>query len=172
MAMRIRSKFAINSTALACLVAAAGHAQEPPAPVESPASEPLEEITVTAERSLASMRLEVGRATENFWTLLNSVLDEDDFKITCRTATPTGTRLRERLCSTGFVHEELSKAASDMRSGWFYDAEPQIRRKSRIFVDKMVAAINSNPQLLAAVEELARLKAEYLAEAERRGAKD
>ena len=147
---------------LAASSAASGHAQS--APTDSVAPPP-EEITVTGERSLYKMHLELGRATESFWSLVNDTLDDKEFKVTCRREVPTGTLIAERVCRARFQHDEQSMEASAWRQGWTYDPAAPLAEKNRVFVDKVVAAVNASPDLNKAVAELERLKASYEAAA-------
>lgn len=133
------------------------------------ASEPAEapeEITVTGQRALSSMRFEIGKATERFWDLLGTVLDDRDYAVTCNREVPLGTHIAERVCRTEYQREEIRKAADAHMRGGLYDPYAGSARKNREFTARMIAAVNTNPDLLAAVEELERLKTAYEAEQE------
>lgn len=116
---------------------------------------------MTGERSLQSLDRQIGMATENFWKLLNVVLDDREFAITCERVVLTGSHLAERMCMTRAARDELSIAGQAQVAGQSYDASARISVKNRELNTKIVAAVNTNPQLHAAVLELARLKTEY-----------
>lgn len=144
-----------------CLLAGAVHAQAVVAPGPSP-----EEITVTGQRSLPALDRQIGAATESFWKLLNRVLDDPGFAITCENFVPTGSRLRERICLTRYTRDDLAAAGEA-----FVRRQPspgiaaRIGLKNRELNDRILVAVNTSPELHAAVLELARLKAEYTAAA-------
>lgn len=146
------------------LLASAASAQ-PAAVAESP-----DEITVTGQRSLSALDRDIGVATEKFWQLLNGALDDPQFEVTCERVVSTGTRISERLCTTRFARDEITQWAQAFLRGVPDDPQPGIALKNRELERRMVEAINTRPDLRAAVEELARLKQEYLNESARRRA--
>ena len=150
----------------AWLVTRAASAQ--PATAPAAVADPPEEITVTGQRSLRVLDRDIGVATEKFWELLNVALDDPQFEVTCGRVVETGTRISERMCLTRYARDELRVAGQAVLRGYPYDPQPRIALKGRELVDMMIEIINARPELRASVEELARLKAEYAAEAERR----
>jgi hypothetical protein len=138
-----------------------------PAP---PATDPPDEITVTGQRSLSTLDRDIGMATEKFWELLNGALDDPQFEVTCGRVVETGTRISERTCMTRFARDEITHWAQAFLRGVPDDPQPRIARKNRELNRKIVEAVNTRPELRAAVEELARLKQEYLTESARRRA--
>ena len=150
----------------AWLITGAAGAQ--PATEPAAVADPPEEITVTGQRSLSVLDRDIGVATEKFWELLNTALDDPEFEVTCGRVVETGTRISERMCLTGYARDELRIAGQAVLRGYPYDPQPRIALKSRRLVEAMIEVINARPELRASVEELARLKAEYAAEAARR----
>jgi len=180
--------------ALGVLLAPPGRAQTPElaggggerSDGAQPAPKPkaLDEITVTGERSLTQLQLDVGKATEDFWALVSSKLGDPQYSVRCASEARLGTLIKQRVCRTAYQEEELDKSAyAYYIMGGLYDPYALTRRKNQEFVGKIVAAVNSSPELQAAVAELARRKASYDAAVEQdnadrrsrgaeRGAKD
>ena len=153
-------------------------AQEPdagsaalPATVVQQATGPIEEVIVTGRRSYNSLLNEAARETEDFYMRLNEVLDNDDFRIRCRTETPPGTSIATRVCRTGYQEEFQSRQALSIIQGpevdsagelaffgSIYDSYPDIYRMHLQFEEQMLMAVNSDPQLNASVRRLLQLK--------------
>jgi hypothetical protein len=162
-------------TAMACAVFLAG----PPgqAQTDDPSPEPpqsggaIDEIVVTGQRSLRLLRREAGQATENFYTLLNQVLDHDDYRITCRNETATGSRISRRVCRAAFQERELQRQARATFDGIetdddghmsfdgpMYDPTAALLHKQREFADALMEAVNADPDLNRAARELIALQ--------------
>jgi hypothetical protein len=141
----------------------AGGGTEPSAEVEAaPVPRVLEEITVTGERSLAQLQLDVGKATEEFWALVSSKLGDPQYAVRCASEARLGTLIKQRVCRTAYQEEELEKSAyAYYVMGGLYNPYILTKRKNQEFVGKIVAAVNSSPELQAAVAELERRKAAY-----------
>ena len=144
---------------------ASGQPGAEPAPAATP-----DEITVTGQRSLVALERDLGAATERFWQLLNSALADPRFEITCERVVSTGTRISERTCMTRFARDEITQWSNWFVRGVPHDPQPRIALENRELNRKIVEAVNTRPELRAAVEELARLKQQYATEATRRRA--
>jgi hypothetical protein len=129
-----------------------------------------DEITVTGQRSLGALERDLGTATERFWELVNAALADPQFEVTCERVVSTGTRISERMCMTRFARDEITQWAQWFLRGVPDDPQPRIALKNRELNRRMVEALNTRPELRAAVEELARLKQQYLDESARRRA--
>jgi hypothetical protein len=152
----------------AALLASAASGQ--PAAEPAPAAAAPDEITVTGQRSLGALERDLGVATERFWQLLNAALADPRFEVTCERVVATGTRISERMCMTRFARDEITQWSQWFLRGVPDDPQPRIALENRELNRKMVEAINTRPELRAAVEELARLKQQYATEAARRRA--
>lgn len=152
------------------LLAAAGAAAQSTGPNEvgpqraAPApSQPIDEIRVRGTRTLATVQDEAGRATEAFYAKLNNVIREEEFQIKCNWEAPQGSLIRKRVCRSGWQEdllEEVGKAAYEERP---FDPTSVYYEKERIFKEKLLAAINSDPELIAAVRHLLSLQDEIAA---------
>lgn len=134
----------------------------------APATASTDEITVTGQRSPSALDRDLGAATERLWDLLNTALADPQFEVICERVVSTGTRISERQCMTRFVRDEITQWAQAFIRGVADDPQPQIALKNRELNQRIVEAVNTRPELRAAVEELARLKDQYLIETARR----
>lgn len=183
MSARLRSRARL-SYAIACVTLAAAplvvQAQGSSNEAQD-ASEPVEEVVVRGQRGLRNLYNEAGRATERFYGLLNEYLDDEEMRVTCRLENRRNSRMRERVCRTGFQSTELSRqgqaqvaalvaADGDLNAfmGTAYDPRPELAEKQREFNAKVVEAVNSNPELNRAVLDLMAIKREI----ERREGRD
>lgn len=162
--------------ALALLVTGPAQAQQSDDGAEAAAQsvqEPgaTEEVIVTGQRTVRSLIREAGRETENFYMLLNEVLENEDFKVDCRTEYPAGSNIATKVCRTGYQERLESRAAlSDIQNyrttdedimvyeGARYQYEPEMLRMQREFGDAMLQAVNSDPELNEAFWNLVGLK--------------
>src|SRR5690606_32168670 len=149
-------------------LAAAGAAAQsqvgPPQPgLSQPASPPVDEIRVRGTRTLAVVQDEAGRATEAFYAKLNNVLGDKEYQIKCAWEADAGSLIRKRVCRSGWQEdllEEVGKAAYDDSP---FDPTAKYFEKQRIFQERLLAAINSDPELVAAVRHLMSLQDEIAA---------
>jgi hypothetical protein len=163
------ANLARSSSWLGCAAALlASVAGGQPAAEPAPAAAAPDEITVTGQRSLAALERDLGVATEKFWQLLNAALADPRLAVTCERVVSTGTRISERMCMTRFARDELTQWSQWFLRGVPGDPQPRIALENRELNQKIVEAVNTRPELRAAVEEVARLKLQYLTEAARR----
>ena len=71
-------------------------------------SETLEEIIVTAPRSLSSIRVAIVESEENVLDLFNSMNDDNDYDIRCGRETAVGTHIARRVCRPRYVESASS----------------------------------------------------------------
>lgn len=151
------------------LLTAAGAVAQPTAPSEvgpqraAPAPPPVDEIRVRGTRTLAAVQDEAGRATEAFYGKLNNVIRDEEFQVKCAWETNPGELIRRRVCRSGWQEdllEEVGKAAYEERP---FDPTSVYYEKERIFQERLLAAINGDPELVAAVRHLLSLQDEIAA---------
>jgi hypothetical protein len=160
-----------STVSLAQNTGAPGESEVGPIIVQQ-ATGPIEEVIVTGQRTYRSLLNEAARETEDFYMRLNEVLDDDDFRIRCRTETPAGTTIATRVCRTRYQEELLSRQALSIMqgagsdddglltfTGTIYDTYPDLARMHRAFEEEMLVAVNADPQLNASVLRLLQLKA-------------
>lgn len=61
------------------------------------------EVIVIAELNRAEVRQFIEEAEDQFYAIFNANVDEDDYKITCRKETPTGSNISVRVCEPEFM---------------------------------------------------------------------
>ncbi len=169
-----------RSFALALIVTFLGvcvHAQD---------SEPLEEITVRAERPLGVLRAEVREAEETLFDMFNEFIAERDFKINCERHKATGSQVGVRVCEPRYVGRLEADATqrgflmagsgdgnldlvSLQLSG---DATMEITREDKELLDKMLVVVQENPEVMSALADFLRKKRALDAEMERRWRSD
>jgi hypothetical protein len=149
------------------LCAASGAAAQSTAPAGGqsvgPPSGPIDEIRVRGTRSLAAVQDEAGKATEAFYRKLNTVIPDKEYQVSCDWETGEGSFIRRRVCRSGWqddLLEEVGKAAYEERP---FDPAAVYFEKQRIFQEKLLAAINTDPELVAAVRHLISLPDEISA---------
>ena len=143
-----------------------------------PASDSIDEITVKG-RQLRRLRAEVMRAQEDLYSLINEHVDDPKFHVTCRFERPSfdaldpraSTRIKERVCRSEYMRDELQNIAYFARRGVTYDATPRLANGGRAYSETVAQAINEHPELREAAERFDRLQAGYWAAREARSAR-
>lgn len=147
-----------------------GHAQESDT-ARAGSAEPVDEVVVTRRRNITSLINEGAKATEDFYSMLNVVLDNDKWRIDCRNEYPTNSRIPRRVCTTRFYENALNRQAMEaMRgfgsdedgnptfSGTIIDVQAEILAEQRLFEAAILEAVNTNPQLNAHVLKMMAIK--------------
>ena len=135
---------ALLASVLVCHVAAA--AQE---------EEAIDDIVVTGEKSISTLRNEVFEAEEAFYSVYNKLNDDKDFTVRCFYETPTGTRIRNHVCRAKFVTDAYSKQANKGRGDATrianQDANSEFAAKTAKFQEKLESLLATDPELQAAL---------------------
>jgi len=61
------------------------------------------EVIVIAELNRAEVRQFIEEAEDQFYGIFNANIDDDDYKVSCRRETPTGSNIRVRVCEPEFM---------------------------------------------------------------------
>jgi len=134
---------------------------------QEPDSEELEEVIVSAPRSLSAFRAEILAAENSVLSSFNAANPDNDYDVNCERGTPLGSLIPRRVCSLRIVDELTLSATQQGLSGTgFASPEAEIRYHQRIFEEKLATLAGSNPQLYEALKQYYLLKTEY---DERRG---
>ena len=146
-------------------------AQEEPATAEPPAADvgyaDLEEIIVTAPRSLRSMRVEIDEVQDRAFALFNELNVDNDYDIVCRRETPTGSYIPVRVCRPRYVDRLEAEATQDFLGGdAYFDPGGDIMYHDDILRQKIARMAEENPDFHHALAEFYRVKTAY--EEERR----
>lgn len=150
------------------LLAAAGAAAQSTAPSQvgpqqGGSNQPVDEIRVRGTRTLAAVQDEAGRATEAFYSKLNNVLGDKEYQIKCAWEAAADSLIRKRVCRSGWQEDLLAEAGKAAYDENAFDATAKYFEKQRIFQERLLAAINSDPELIAAVRHLMSLQDEIAA---------
>lgn len=136
---------------------------EDPATAAIPESE-VEEIVVVGQRTLSSLRAKVVAAEDHFYDVFNELNDDDRYDIHCENFAPLGTRIKARRCVPRFVDDAQQEEALA-----FLEGRPVIPPSMVIgyrndeLRDLMKNLIQTNPELLKAIQEHYELKLELQA---------
>ena len=120
-----------------------------------------EEITITQSRDRINLQLQVDQAEDEFYALLNDLIDDRDFKITCRYEKVIGSLIKQRLCQTGYMRRELTTTATFSYFGMEYLITPALAEKNRQMREITVELLEKNPELRIAAQKLSRRVEEY-----------
>ena len=146
-------------------------AQEEQVTAEAPAEDAgyadLEEIIVTAPRTLRSMRAEIDAVQDRAFALFNELNVDNDYDIVCRRETPTGSHIPVRVCRPRYVDRLEAEAAQDFLAGdAYFDPGGDILYHEDILRQKIARMAEEDPDFQHALAEFYRVKTAY--EEERR----
>lgn len=80
--------------------------------------EEMAEVQVLASRlKLTELRAEIARTEDEFYRLLNTLMDDPEMEVTCETGPPLGTHIQRRVCGPQFVASANAAYGRDMIQG-------------------------------------------------------
>jgi hypothetical protein len=125
--------------------------------------ESLEEVQITATSSkLTEMRVELEKAEDRFYDKYNELNEEREFDIHCNMEKRTGTNLSARVCRPQFVADATADEAMAYLTGRAIQPSAMIINvRYPEFEKKMLAVINSSPELRKLIKEHDRLEKRY-----------
>ena len=162
---------------------------------ENVSQRPIEEIQVTGERTLLTMRNEIIREEENLYRIFNELNSHDRFDIKCKVERRTWSYILARNCYPKFFTDlrraENSFALSEFRQAFSDDGvdpalfnmgmgkiknDRQIRELAagdyQALSEEMLRIASENPEYLRILMKVADLKADYQAAREERFGSD
>ena len=147
---------------------------------ENVSQRPIEEIQVTGERTLLTMRNEIIREEENLYRIFNELNSHDRFDIKCKTERRLGSAILIRKCYPRFFRDlretEHSVGLSQLRqdgvdSALFALGVSQLKTDREIrelaagdyqtLSEEMLRIASENPDYLNILMKVADLKANY-----------
>jgi hypothetical protein len=133
---------------------------------------PIEEIEIIGERSTISLLHEIRDTELQMFEMFNELNSTDDFDVTCRNVTHTGTLIPTWECDAGFMTRERFQNTQDfLQFGIIPRTDEDIYWENRHKVEalnaEMLALAKENPALARAMLDL-HAKREQLAELESR----
>ncbi len=88
-----------------------------------------EEIIVEADRSRINLKLQIDQAENEFYAILNELIDDEEFKIECRTQRVIGSLVHKRICQTKYMKDELTNSAQLYQVSVNYLADEVLKKK-------------------------------------------
>ena len=70
------------------------------------------EVIVISELNRADVEQFIEEAEDQFYEIFNSHIEDDDFKISCRRETPTGSNIPVRICEPKFMVDARARNAN------------------------------------------------------------
>ena len=162
---------------------------------ENVSQRPIEEIQVTGERTLLTMRNEIIREEENLYRIFNELNSHDRFDIKCKVERRTWSYILARNCYPKFFTDlrraENSFALSELRQAFGPDGvdsalfnmgmgkiknDREVRELAagdyQALSEEMLRIASENPEYLNILMKVADLKADYQAAHEERFGSD
>lgn len=119
-----------------------------------------EEVVVRGSRADINLKLQVDHAEDAFYEVLNDLLDEE-FHITCKYERVINSIIKERICQTKYMRDELSTAATLSLQGVDYMAAGILTEKNRQLRQKVIELLENNTELRNAARNLSDRVEEY-----------
>lgn len=119
-----------------------------------------EEIVIQGDRSKINLQLQVDRAEDQFYAIFNELVDED-LRIECKYETVLGSRIKQRVCQTKYMRDELTTAAQFNFFGMEYGSPSAIAEKNRLLKKTAMELLEKNPELRNAALNLSQRVEEY-----------
>ena len=120
-----------------------------------------EEIVVKGSRDDINLQLQVDRAEDEFYAILNDLVPDADFRIECKYEKVLGTLIKQRICQTGYMRKELSTAATLSLYGVDYMISASLTEKNRKLREITIELLEKNPELRNAALNLNQRVEEY-----------
>jgi hypothetical protein len=132
--------------------------------------EAIDDIVVVGQKSLSTLRKEVFKAEEDFYSAFNKLNDNKDFNVRCFYEKATGTHIKNHVCRARFVTKAYSSHAArnggDLSRVANQDANPAFATKTAQYQEKMETLIDANPDLMQALITYNTARADFMAERE------
>ena len=129
----------------------------------------LDEVIVTGDSSLFSLRMEVYKAEEYKFEIFNSLNSTDEFDIKCEMIALTGSRIKRRVCEVGYIKEARREDTRKLRD---HGIQPrslaqlaaELAHKTKALNKEMTALAIKHPELATAMIRSHELNKLYLQE--------
>ena len=132
--------------------------------------EVIDDIVVVGQKSLSTLRKEVFKAEEDFYSAFNKLNDNKDFNVRCFYEKATGTHIKNHVCRARFVTKAYSSHAArnggDLSRVANQDANPAFATKTAKYQETMETLIDANPDLMQALITYNTARADFMAERE------
>ena len=140
---------------------------------DSPAEEPIDEITVYGEKSLILLETELKLAQQSMFEVFNSVNTTESFKVKCDYRTRLETRRRYLDCVPNFMNglrARLGSGVTVVRNGRDDPVAmpPHVKKMNDLFWAEMARLVTENPELRSEFLRLEAINAALEAERQKR----
>jgi hypothetical protein len=122
--------------------------------------EPIDNITVSGEKSEAALRQELWNAEDDFYSLYNTLNDDNLYDVRCVDEAPIGSRIKVQVCRPVFVAKAQSDG--DVINVTNLHTNPIIANKMAKYQEIMNTLIAANPDLKAAVTTFSTARTRYI----------
>ena len=135
----------------------------------TPSTRPIEEISVTGQRSLSRLRLRVRETENEIYAFFNDNNSSDRFDIICTNRRPTGTYIMKRECEPRFLRNLRVEKTRDqiMGIGVSFTQRDLVGLSAQDFENlqnEMLSLISTNPEFAEKMAELVYLSEDYEAQ--------
>lgn len=122
------------------------------------------EVIVIAELNRAEVNQFIEEAEDQFYAIFNANVDDEDYRITCRRETPTGSNISVRVCEPKFMIDARAENANTIGfNAGVVEPEQAIRSalqpEYELLQEKMEAMTQSNPEFAQIASILSQLRA-------------
>ena len=125
-------------------------------------TQPMEEITVIAERSRPQLRRELYRVHYEVLDMFNELNTDDDFDMVCKSEARIGSQIKYRVCKSRFHREMESEAYTDYLDGnMVSENRSELDRLYWQQRELMADLANKHPEFLALLRQRLELRKEY-----------
>ena len=126
--------------------------------------EAIDNIVVSGEKSLSTLRRDFVKAEGDFYSLYSKLNDDNEFDVRCRHETPTGQRTRVQVCKPVFFAKARNREDKNRRID--PKTDKVLADKLVILQEKMETLVAANPDLQAAMLRYNTARAELIAHSE------
>ena len=135
----------------------------------TPSIRPIEEISVTGQRSLSRLRLRVREKENEIYAFFNDNNSSDRFDIICTNRRPTGTYIMKRECEPKFLKNLRVEKTRDqiMGIGVSFTQRDLVGLSAQDFENlqnEMLSLIATNPEFAEKMAALVYLSEDYEAQ--------
>ena len=126
--------------------------------------EAIDNIVVSSQKSMTALRRDLIRAEDDFYSLYNSLNDDNEYDVRCRYETPTGVRKKEHVCRPVFFSKARNRENKNRRIDPKTDAG--IADKMVKLQENLESLIAANPELQEAMVKYNTARAQLVAQLE------
>ena len=131
--------------------------------------EAIDEIVVASKKPTGSLRRDLNRAEDDFYSLYNKLNDDNLYDVRCSYETPTGSRFKIQVCRPAFLTRALDRGSITRMTS--LNTSPVTAEKMAKYRENLDTLIAANPELQAAAVTFNTARARYMAQSESRANK-